>query len=55
MNTISYIADSKEAEVEVGEVDPRHIKIGSRKYYRDTGSLTTPPCTQGVAWTIVKK
>ncbi|XP_010243267.1 PREDICTED: alpha carbonic anhydrase 7-like [Nelumbo nucifera] len=48
------IADSKN-EVGVGVVDPRHIKIGSRKYYRYMGSLTVPPCTQGVIWTINTK
>ncbi|CAK9138731.1 unnamed protein product [Ilex paraguariensis] len=52
---LEAIADTRGEVTVVGTVDPKLIKMGSRKYYRYIGSLTVPPCTQNVVWTILRK
>lgn len=42
----------KEQKNSIQDVNPRQLVPDSFKYYRFSGSLTTPPCTEGIIWLV---
>ena len=51
LEEISDTCEEKALDV----IDLSMLKMQSSLYYRYIGSLTTPPCSQNVLWTIVRK
>jgi carbonic anhydrase len=45
---------NQEHEVEGVSIDPTQLLPADRGYYTFTGSLTTPPCSEGVTWFVLK-
>ena len=44
----------KEHAIDNVSIDPSTLLPADRGYYTFTGSLTTPPCTEGVTWYVLK-
>jgi carbonic anhydrase len=42
-------------KVELAAFDPVAVLPAKRSYYKFTGSLTTPPCSDGVQWQVLKQ
>jgi carbonic anhydrase len=41
--------------VHVDKINPKDLLPDDREYYRYAGSLTTPPCTEGVRWHVIEE
>lgn len=39
--------------LKLGLVDPQQLGVKAEPFYRYIGSLTVPPCTEGIVWSVL--
>ncbi|WP_281223582.1 carbonic anhydrase [Photobacterium sanguinicancri] len=52
---LSTLPDTNTRQQITATISPADLLPRSREYYRFNGSLTTPPCSEGVRWFVLKE
>ncbi|KAI9154018.1 hypothetical protein LWI28_019950 [Acer negundo] len=54
-DALEMLSENNVTKVHVGILNTEPLMQNYRKFYRYVGSFTTPPCKEGVIWTILGK
>ncbi|KAJ4978981.1 hypothetical protein NE237_009761 [Protea cynaroides] len=53
--TKEVCGENEDVHIPIGQMKMKYLRRNIIKYYRYVGSLTTPPCTENVTWSILSK